>query len=75
MFRGEKITKVIKIEGMSCMHCSKKVEEALKSLKGVKKVEVDLEKKEAIAIMKQEIDAETLKNVIEELGYEVMAVE
>lgn len=75
MFGGEKITKVIKIEGMSCMHCSKKVEEALKSLKGVKQVEVDLEKKEAIAIMKQEIDAETLKNVIGELGYEVMAIE
>ena len=32
---GSKITKTIYIEGMSCGHCSKRVEEALKSVKGV----------------------------------------
>ena len=32
---GRKITKTILIEGMHCGHCSKRVEEALKSLNGV----------------------------------------
>ena len=40
---GNKIMKTIFIEGMSCGHCSKRVEEALKSVKGVKSVEVSLE--------------------------------
>lgn len=42
---GNKIEKTIKIEGMSCMHCVKKVEQALKSIAEIKSVKVDLEKK------------------------------
>ena len=40
---GNKIIKTILIEGMSCGHCSKRVEEALKAIKGVKSVSVSLE--------------------------------
>lgn len=71
MFGGEKIVKTIEIDGMSCMHCVKKVEEALKKVKDVKKVEVSLEEKKAIVTMKQEIANEELKNTIEDLGYHV----
>ena len=71
MFGSEKITKIIQIEGMSCMHCAKKVENTLKELKGVKNVTVNLEEKKATVVMKQEISEETLKNAVEELGYEV----
>ena len=40
--------KIIYIDGMSCNHCKMTVEKVLKELSGVKKVEVDLGKKEAI---------------------------
>lgn len=74
MFGSEKITKEIYIEGMSCMHCAQKVETTLKSIKGVKQVTVNLEDKKAIVVMKQEISNETLKNAIEELGFEVKKI-
>ena len=47
MFGKEKIVKKLNIEGMSCMHCVKKVEMALKGIKEVKSVNVSLENKTA----------------------------
>lgn len=74
MFGGNKITKIIEIEGMSCGHCSKKVETALKDLKEVKSVNVSLEEKKAEVILKQEVDNDVLKNTVEELGYKVVNI-
>lgn len=74
MFGGNKITKIIEIEGMSCGHCSKKVETALNNLKEVKSVNVSLEDKKAEVILKQEVDNDLLKNIVEELGYEVVNI-
>ncbi len=71
----EKIIKTVKIEGMSCMHCVKKVEEALKRIKGVKEVTVNLDAKRALIIAKQEIEETQIKNIIEEIGYEVVEIE
>ena len=39
----KKLTAVIAIEGMHCNHCKAKVENTLKSVKGVKKFAVSLE--------------------------------
>lgn len=72
MFGRNKITKTIKIEGMSCMHCAKKVENGLKEINGVKSVKVDLENKQAEVVLKEEIDENILKTAIEELGYDVI---
>lgn len=75
MFRGEKITKIIQIEGMSCEHCSKKVETTLMDLKEVKSVKVSLEDKRAEIVLKKEIENNILKNLIEDLGYKVINIE
>ena len=56
MFGNKKIKKNIKIEGMSCMHCAKKVENGLKEIKEVKSVNVNLEEKNAEVILKQEVE-------------------
>ena len=69
---GSKITKTIFIEGMSCGHCSKRVEEALKSVKGVKSVTVSLEEKKAEVALKTNIDNGILKTAIEDAGFEVV---
>lgn len=75
MFGTNKVQKVILIEGMSCMHCAKKVENALKELKSVKGVNVDLENKKATLVLKEDIENNILKECIEDLGYEVKGIE
>ncbi len=64
---GKKL--VVNIEGMSCSHCAKKVEEGLKKLDGVKSVKVNLEKKNATIAYKDTLDVKDVENVINELGY------
>ena len=71
MFGKEKIVKTLNVEGMSCMHCVKKVETALKEVKGVKSVKVSLENKTAEVTLKEDVDTEVLKKAVEDAGYEV----
>ena len=71
---GNKIIKTIFIEGMSCGHCSKRVEDTLKSLDGVKSVSVSLEEKKAEVVLKKDISNEILKSSIEDIGFEVMEI-
>lgn len=72
---GNKITKTIFINGMSCGHCSKRVEAALKSVNGVKSVKVSLEEKKADVVLKNDIDNDVLKKAVEEVGFEVVNVQ
>ena len=72
---GNKITKTIFIEGMSCGHCSKRVEEALKAVKGVKSVSISLEEKKAEVVLKTDVNNETLKVAVEDVGFEVTNIE
>ena len=66
--------KTIKIEGMSCEHCAKKVELALKSIAEVKKVKVQLKKKDAIVTLDTSVDNQVLISAIESLGYQVTEI-
>lgn len=72
---GNKITKTIFIEGMSCGHCSKRVEEALKSVNGVKSVSVSLEEKKAEVVLKEDVSEDALKTAVEDIGFEVINIE
>lgn len=60
--------KTIQVEGMSCDHCRKHVEEALNAIDGVA-AEVNLEKKEARIRLSKPVSEETLKKAIEDAGY------
>lgn len=57
------------VNKMMCAHCVKKVSEALKMM-GAKKIKVSLETKKVTFI--NEIPFETVKNGLEQLGYEVI---
>ena len=72
---GDKIRKTIFINGMSCGQCSKRVEDALKSVNGVKSVKVSLEEKKADIILKNDVDNNVLKNAVENVGFEVVNVQ
>jgi len=66
--------KTIKIEGMTCGHCTAAVENALKTLDGVESVTVSLEEKQAIVELNKEIDNRILENIITEKGYNVIDI-
>lgn len=69
------MTKKIKIEGMSCGHCSGHVTSALKELEGVIEATVDLKDKSALVHLSNNINDEQLKAAVEDAGYEVVAIE
>ncbi len=61
----------LKIKGMSCAHCVKKIETALQDLQGVVMAKVNLKKE--IAKVKYDETAQTLENLtasVKEIGYE-----
>ena len=60
----------IKVKGMMCQHCVMHVSEALKGLKGVKKVSVDLAKGEVLLESKVALPEADIKKAIEEAGYD-----
>ena len=59
------------IEGMSCSHCSSRVENALNAIEGVHAT-VELKKKRAI--VETEVPDDVLIQAVEEAGYKVTAV-
>ena len=73
--KGEKkMEKVIYIEGMTCNHCSARVEKYLNQIEGVT-AHVDLEGKKATVSSTKEISDEILKEAVTEAGYEALSVE
>ncbi len=62
----------LKIEGMTCDHCKKAVDGALRNLQGVQEVEVDLAKGIAdVTYNNSEVTADSMKEAVEEQGYDV----
>ncbi len=65
-------TVTIPVYGMSCEHCVKAVSNALNALKGVKKIEVSLEGKNARVVYDEELTGlNELESTIIEEGYQV----
>ncbi len=61
---------VLKIEGMTCMHCKMRVEKALKAVAGVTGAQVDLEKKQAV--VNGSADRTVMANAVADAGYKVV---
>jgi copper chaperone len=62
---------VVKIEGMSCTHCVNAVRAALSALKGVRDVNVDLATGQASFAHDEDLDMDTVRDVVEKTGYRV----
>lgn len=67
--------KIIKIEGMSCGHCTGSVEKALKAVDGVTAVTVDLTSKRATVETVDKVSDETLKKTVTDTGFQVVGIE
>lgn len=68
------MTTIIKINGMSCGHCSMAVKKALGQIEGVEKVEVNLEEKTATISSTTSLDINILKEIIDDEGYEFIGI-
>ena len=65
--------KTIRIEGMTCAHCSARVEKALNALEGVL-AKVDLEGKKAEAVVGPGVTDAMLRDAVTQAGYEVVGI-
>lgn len=67
--------KVVKIEGMSCNHCSAAVKKALEKLADVTNVTVDLAGKAATVDLSNPLGDDVLIKTVEDAGYKVIEVQ
>lgn len=64
---------VLNVEGMSCSHCVNAIKGALTENEGITNVEVSLEEKTvSVDYNKDIISLDTIKEIIEDEGYEVI---
>ena len=63
------VTTVLKVDGMSCGHCTHAVEQEISALAGVQSVQADLETKQVTVQHDGSVTLDVLKAAIEEAGY------
>lgn len=69
----ETMTKTMTVEGMSCGHCSARVEQALNAIDGVT-AKVNLEAKTAAIELTADVPDDALRKAVEDAGYEVVSI-
>lgn len=60
------------VDGMTCGHCTARVEKALNAIPGVRDAHADLETKRVTAVTDGKTDLDTMKKAIEDEGYQVI---
>lgn len=65
-------TTVIKIEGMTCGHCTQAAEEAVTALAGVQSASANLETGEVSVVQDGTVSEDALKNALEEIGFDAV---
>ena len=66
---------IVKVGGMMCEGCVRMVDKTLSALPGVKKVDVNLKKKEAVLKVDEPLSEEVIKNALEDAGYRFEGLE
>lgn len=62
----------LKVEGMECAGCEKRIQNAVSNVTGVKEVKANHENGTVIVTAKNGVDIEEIKNKINDLGFEVI---
>ena len=70
----QKITRIMKIEGMMCEHCERAVREALMAVEGVESAQASHEKGEAVVTLSGPVEDDTLRKAVEAEEYEVLDI-
>lgn len=69
MLFAKLVVKEFEVEGIHCNKCKARVEEALKSIEGVKKVNADVATGKTVIKSKQEISNDVIKEKLDDLGF------
>lgn len=64
---------ILKVEGMSCGMCEAHINDAVRKIKGVKKVNADRTKGEVIVITQDDNNVKDIKDMIAQQGYRVIS--
>ena len=67
--------KIVKIDGMMCVHCENAVRKALEAFSEVDCAKVSHEKGEAVLTLNSALDNDKIKNAVEELEYKFIGIE
>ena len=67
--------KIVGIEGMSCSHCAKKVEDAFYGLPETEDIKINLEDKNAEIEFSSNVDDKIISDLIKSAGYTVTSIE
>lgn len=68
--------KKLLIDGMSCKNCVRHLKEALQEdIKGLKVLDVSLENKCALVEVTDEVSDNFIKSVVDDIGYELKAIQ
>ena len=66
--------KIVGIEGMSCSHCAKKVEDAFYGLTETEDIKINLEDKNAEIEFSSNVDDKIISDLIKSAGYTVTSI-
>ena len=66
--------KIVGIEGMSCSHCAKKVEDAFYGLPETEDIKINLEDKNAKIEFSSNVDDKIISDLIKSAGYTVTSI-
>ena len=66
---------IVGIEGMSCSHCAKKVEDAFYGLPETEDIKINLEDKNAEIEFSSNVDDKIISDLIKSAGYTVTSIE
>lgn len=62
----------LKVLGMSCEGCEKRIERRISSLEEVLEVHASYKENKVIIILKDDVEIEQIKDIIDMLGFEVV---
>lgn len=72
MLFSKLVVKEFKVEEIHCVKCKARVEESLKSIEGVKKVNADVATGKTVIKSKNEISNDLIQEVLEENGFKAI---
>lgn len=67
--------KILTIKGMDCMNCVKQIYNVLTEIPEVTSVSIDLRTETVFLESKKKIDDSKIKDVVDQIGYEVEDIE
>ncbi len=65
---------ILIVDGMTCSHCESSVTKALTDVSGVSNVDVNLETKEVNVEHSEDVNKESLKEAVEDIGFDVSEI-